>query len=195
MATIVLHGWLGDKYQRKVKISAPTGRKCMQAMLGQWEGFQRDLTDNFFRIRIAGKDIKTENEIEQCRSIAGPIGKDEVMHIVPVAQGAGNGGGLFMVVAGVVAVAAAFWTGGASIAAWGALQAGLAVSGAMMVLGGVASMMVKTPGATKPKTVSNSKNTSFSNVENMMGQGNPVPLCYGENLIGSMVASQQIETL
>lgn len=194
MAIIVLHGWLGEKYQKRIKVVFPTGQKIMQALLSQFGGFQKDLSENNFRIRIAGKDIKSAEEIEQCRSIAGPIGLNEVMHIIPVEQGAGGGGGVFMVIAGVVAIAAAFFTGGASLAAWGALQAGLAVAGAMMIIGGVAAMMVKTPKATAAKTSQASNNTGFSSVDNMMGQGNPIPLCYGENKIGSMVASQQIET-
>ena len=65
----------------------------------------------------------------------------------------------------------------------------------MMLISGASMLMTKLPTATTPKSAATSKNSSFSSVDNMTGNGQCIPLLYGECLIGSMVASQQIETL
>ncbi len=202
MAIIYLHGELKDKYGDKFTCKVPTGSKALQLLLCQIKGLHEDLKNGFFTFKVCGKTVsgKTEDDAigAAFKSLSGPVGMDEEIHITPAVQGSGSNGGIFMVVAGIVAVAAAFFTGGASIAAWSAATAAMAASGAMMVLGGVSMMLTKMPAATPPKSDNNSneqKSTGFNSVENMAGQGQAIALIYGRNKIGSSVVSQQIQTL
>lgn len=50
----------------------------------------------------------------------------------------------------------------------------------------------KTP--TVGQTDNGKQNTYFSSLENMVAQGNPVPVLYGEMKIGSRVISQMMST-
>ncbi|MCH5496481.1 tail assembly protein, partial [Salmonella enterica subsp. diarizonae serovar 16:z10:e,n,x,z15] len=75
-----------------------------------------------------------------------------VIHIVPRMEGAKNGG-TFQIVLGAVAIAASFFTAGASLAAWGAALSAGAISassvlfsvGLSMMVGGVAQMLTPKP--------------------------------------------------
>ena len=65
-----------------------------------------------------------------------------------------------------------------------------------MTLGGVAQMLApkaRTP--TAAQTTDNGKqNTYFSSLDNMVAQGNVLPVLYGEMRVGSRVVSQEIST-
>ncbi len=129
------------------------------------------------------------------------LGEGTVIHIVPRLAGAGKGG--LQIVLGAAAIVGSFFTAGASMALWGsALAAGgfsattmLFSLGASMILGGVAQMLA--PKAKTPDyraTDNGRQNTYFSSLDNMIAQGNPMPVPYGEMLVGSRRISQDIST-
>ncbi|SQX44326.1 tail:host specificity protein [Escherichia coli] len=67
--------------------------------------------------------------------------------------------------------------------------------GASMILGGVAQMLAPKPRTPRTQTTDNGKqNTYFSSLDNMVAQGNPLPVLYGEMRVGSRVVSQEIST-
>lgn len=67
--------------------------------------------------------------------------------------------------------------------------------GASMMLGGVAQMLTPQPKAPSMHSADNGKqNTYFSSLENMVAQGNPVPVPYGEIMTGSRRISQELST-
>lgn len=198
MAIIYLHGEL-KKYGEKFEVFAPTADKCFRLLFAQIKGLRKDIEAGYFKFSFCGKVVegKSENEAggNLINSMRSEIGRYDEIHITPNISGSGSNGGIFQIVAGVVAIAAAFWTGGTSIAAWSAAQVGLAVSGAMMIVSGAVAMSNKIPTATAPKSQESSKNTAFSSIDNMMGNGQVIPVMYGRNFTGSMVVSQQIDTL
>lgn len=64
-----------------------------------------------------------------------------------------------------------------------------------MVLGGVAQMLAPQAKTASSKQTDNGKqNTYFSSLDNMVAQGNALPVLYGEMLVGSRVISQEIST-
>ncbi|OUK83241.1 phage host specificity protein [Escherichia coli] len=68
-------------------------------------------------------------------------------------------------------------------------------AGASMILGGVAQMLApkaRTP--TAASTDNGKQNTYFSSLDNMVAQGNVLPVLYGEMRVGSRVVSQEIST-
>lgn len=198
---IILHGEAGDLFGNEFEFFGKTGDSCLEAFFIQFPHIKEYVFNGFFEFTVMGKLISGKDQDEAgfnlFKSIKERFSKTDEIHIVPSVAGSGKAGmmGAITIIAGVVAVGAAFFTGGASLAAWGALQWSLAASGAMMLLSGAVAMMTKIPSATSPKTAKNAESTSFSSVDNMTGNGQCVPIVYGENLIGSMVVSQQIETL
>lgn len=207
MATIYFHGSIGKKYGKKFNVNMPTGRKVIQILLANFPSLQKELREGWFKFVVAGREIcgNTEDEanFELMRALNGPLGINQEIHITPQPQGSGSGGGIFMVIAGIVAIAAAFFTGGASLAAfaavasWSAATTGLVMFGAAMILGGVAMMLTKMPSTdtTSQRAAKKGDSTGFNSIDNMAGQGQAIALIYGYNRIGSSVVSQQIQTL
>ncbi|CAD7365138.1 putative phage tail component [Escherichia coli] len=67
--------------------------------------------------------------------------------------------------------------------------------GASMTLGGVAQMLAPKARTPRTQTTDNGKqNTYFSSLDNMVAQGNVLPVLYGEMRVGSRVVSQEIST-
>ncbi|HDL3436875.1 TPA: tail assembly protein, partial [Mannheimia haemolytica] len=68
--------------------------------------------------------------------------------------------------------------------------------GASMLLGGVSQMLTKMPKApTMGNETEKESSTAFSNLNNLVAQGKPVPLAYGLIRTGSLVISQGVETM
>ncbi|PHM23690.1 tail assembly protein [Xenorhabdus ehlersii] len=193
MVKLQLGGHL-RRFGRRYELEVRDAAEAVRCLCYQLKGFQKALSDGLIRVRIAGRDM-TENSIPV--GMNHPLNDGDTVTIVPVVGGAG-GNGVGMAILGVVAVAAAFYTGGASIAAWagtsGAVATGLAVAGVALISAGLASMLTKMP---QPPEMGSSKsdgNQYFNSLENRIGQGYPVPIAYGELVVGSNVISQGLET-
>ncbi|WP_250204118.1 tail assembly protein [Escherichia coli] len=178
-----------------------TGAEAIRALATQLPAFRQKLSDGWYQVRIAGRDVSTSGLTAQLHETL-PDGA--VIHIVPRVAGA-KSGGVFQIVLGAAAIAGSFFTAGATLAAWGAAigaaigaggMTGILFSlGASMVLGGVAQMLApkaRTP--TAASTDNGKQNTYFSSLDNMVAQGNVLPVLYGEMRVGARVVSQEIST-
>lgn len=185
MAIIKFYGNLkqyGDKY----KINSDTAAEALNCLYAQIKGLKQEIMAGYFRVRINKKDI-TEDTVQF--GLQSTLPQDAVIHVVPIVAGSKNGG-LFQVLAGAVLVvvgAVATYFG----QPWGVA---LIASGVGMMIGGVAQMLTKTPSTDNSSEVTK-KSTSFSSLGNAIAQGAPVPLVYGQMMIGSKVLSQGLETL
>ncbi|MDC9623585.1 tail assembly protein [Xenorhabdus sp. XENO-7] len=193
MVKLQLGGHL-RRFGRRYELEARDAAEAVRCLCYQLKGFQQALSDGLIRVRIAGRDM-TEKSI--------PAGMNHLLNdgdtvtIIPVVGGAG-GNGIGMAILGVVAVAAAFYTGGASMALWGgmsgAVATGLAIAGVALISAGLASMLTKMPKGPEMGSSKTDGNQYFSSLENRIGQGYPVPIAYGEMVVGSNVISQGLET-
>ncbi|EAO5284925.1 tail assembly protein [Salmonella enterica] len=190
MARVCLYGDL-QRFGKRFSLSIKTAAEGVYALAMQIPGFREKMTEGWYQVRIAGEDVSEDTLSTRLHE---PLPPGAVIHIVPRMEGA-KSGGIFQVVLGAVAIAAAFWTGGASMAAWGALSTGLFTAGASMILGGVAQMLTPQPKAPSMHSADNGKqNTYFSSLDNMVAQGNPLPVAYGEVMTGSRRISQELST-
>ncbi|STP46003.1 phage tail assembly protein [Escherichia coli] len=195
-ARICLYGDL-QRFGRRIDLRVKTGAEAIRALATQLPSFRQKLSDGWYQVRIAGQDVSTSGLTAQLHE-ALPDGA--VIHIVPRVAGA-KSGGVFQIVLGAAAIAGSFFTAGATLAAWGtAIGAGgmtgiLFSLGASMVLGGVAQMLAPKARTPRTQTTDNGKqNTYFSSLDNMVAQGNVLPVLYGEMRVGSRVVSQEIST-
>ena len=183
MAKIRLYGDLkqyGDKFDMNIETAA----EGLRGMCCQIKGLQQRIIDGWFRVRINGVDMTNDNLQFGLHS---RLPENAVIHIIPKVAGAKNGG-VFQFIAGAIMVvvgALTSWCGGAALIA----------GGIGLMVGGVAQMLTKTPKTDKLKEGLTNKNTYFSNLDNTIAQGAPVPLIYGRIKIGSKVLSQGLEVL
>ena len=86
---------------------------------------------------------------------------------------------------------------GVGAAIGGALMTKIGLIGGALILGGVAQLLTPTPKVpTGPDTQNDPrKSYSFSGIQNTSRQGVPVPIVYGETIVGSVVISAGIDTV
>ncbi len=186
MARICLYGDL-QRFGRRIDLRVKTGAEAIRALAMQIPVFRQKLSDGWYQVRIAGRDT---GETELSARLNEPLANGAVIHIVPRLAGA-KSGGVFQAVLGAAVMAVAIWMPGVGIMASNLLFS----LGASMVLGGVAQMLAPKARTPRTQTTDNGKqNTYFSSLDNMVAQGNVLPVLYGEMRVGSRVVSQEIST-
>ena len=192
MVKFRLGGYL-RRFGKDFELDVSSAAEGLRGLLLQIPGLRESLGEGRVRIRIGGRE---QTEAGVANGMHSTLCDGHSVVIVPVITGAKNG--LVMGVLGVVAIAAAFWTGGGSIATWagasGIAAGAMGVAGIALVAAGMASMLTKTPtipGVNEAATISNQYTSSL---ENRIGQGIAVPLLYGEMVVGSNVISLGLET-
>ncbi|EDT3088623.1 tail assembly protein [Salmonella enterica subsp. enterica serovar Newport] len=193
VAKICLHGDL-QRFGRRFSLSIKTGAEGVYALAMQIPGFREKMSEGWYQIRIAGEDVSEETLSARLHE---PLSPGAVIHIVPRMEGAKDSG-LFQVIAGAALIVASFIPA-LNVAVWAGMAAtwsSLAFSiGASLMLGGVAQMLTPKPHSPSMHHADNGKqNVYFSSLDNMIAQGNPLPILYGEMLVGSRRISQSLST-
>jgi predicted phage tail protein len=179
---------------RVLEADVATAAEAVRFLLANWPELEAHMNDQHYRVSIGTYDI----DLEELHHPAGAA----PISFVPVVAGAGATG---RIIAGIALIALSF--GIASLAAGAALagslsgfalqavafgtQAGL-LAGIGLVLGGVAQLLTPTPKISKDEGDPR-KSFSFSGIQNTNRAGVPVPVVYGETLVGSVVISAGID--
>lgn len=181
---IKLYGILAKKFGKEFHLAVDNTREAMRALCVQVPGFEHFMLHAHeqgleFAV-FQDKQNISETELDMSTSA-------KVIKVVPKVKGAG---GAVQTILGAVMIAAAFITGGTSIAAWGALQGALFGAGVGMMVGGVAQMLMPKVETTKNQNEDGNKaNFGFGGAVTTIAQGNPVPVLYGQREIGGFIAS------
>lgn len=169
--------------QRILEADVATAAEAVRFLLANWPEVERHMAQHSYRVQVDRDDLPVDTEPEQLHY---PVGQSEIK-IIPVVAGAGAAG---RIIAGVALVAASFLIpGSAAIIGIGlkSLTAGIGLS---LALGGVAQLLTPVPKLGKEDSASDPrKSFSFSGIQNTSRQGVPVPIIYGETLVGSVVIS------
>lgn len=198
MITLHLYGILKDKFGAEFELEARSPIEAVRILEANFPGrFLKEFsTGSFYVLRGSDLDNATE-DTEQTLEFE----MNEDVHIVPEVCGAG---GFFKAILGAVivvaAVVAAIPSGGTSLAGLGAAMSAtafagisygtIAMFGASLLLGGIAEMLTPTPelsGGGTPASVDPKASFIFNGAENIVAQGVPVPVIYGEVETGSVV--------
>ncbi|ENU7738187.1 tail assembly protein [Salmonella enterica] len=178
MATLCLYGDL-QRFGKRFDLSIKTAAEGLHALYLQMPGLRQKIQEGWYQVRIAGKDVTPDDVTARLHE---ELPSGAVIHIVPRMEGAKNGG-IFQVIAGAILLVASIWV------------PALAPAGISLMAGGVIQMLTPTPKAPTSGHADNGKaSVYFSSVDNMIAQGNPVPIPYGEIMCGSRVISQEITT-
>jgi len=182
MKTIKVYGQLAKKLgQRVFHAEVESAAEAVRFLISNFPCLERHMADQHYRVST-GKHILTEHELHY------PAGDTEVISLTPVIAGSGAVG---RIIAGVLLIAVSFFIPG--LALFGlALSPVLLGIGASLVLGGVAQLLSPVPNANlnlggekDPKTQS----YSFSGIQNTSRSGLPIPIIYGEVVVGSITIS------
>ena len=172
---------------RVLEADVATAAEAVRFLLANWPELEAHMSDQYYRVTVGTYDI----DLEELHHPAGAA----PITFVPVVAGAGAAG---RIIAGIALVALSFLIIPLGIAAAGAgIATAVGLAGASLLLGGIAQLLTPTP---KVKLGADNqddprKSYSFSGVQNTSRAGTPVPIVYGETLVGSVVISAGIDTV
>lgn len=193
--------------QRRFFAEVSSAGEAVRMLLANFPGLEQHMADWHYKIVV-------DNYAADLDEVHNPV--SGTIQIIPVVAGAGFWSTLGKIVAGVALVAVAIVNpfGAAAIGTLG-LTAPLAVStvvgviGASLILGGVSQLLSPTPqiGVLGPassfapiKTTEGSQldpqgqdSYSFSGIQNTSRQATPIPIAYGETVVGSVTISAGLD--
>jgi predicted phage tail protein len=168
--------------KRVLRAEVASAAEAVRFLVANFPEVERHMADQHYRVSVADYDLSLEE-------LHDPAGQQDIK-IVPVVAGAGAVG---RIIAGVALLAVGLFVPGI-----GALGVQLLVGvGASLVLGGVAQLLTPTPKVPTGGDTDQDprKSYSFSGIQNTSRQGLPVPVVYGETIVGSVVISAGIDTV
>jgi predicted phage tail protein len=174
---------------RVLEADVASAAEAVRFLVANWPEVERHMADQHYRVSVGTYDI----DLEELHHPAGAA----PISFVPVVAGAGAAGRIIVGVL-LVAVAIAFpliGVGAAAIAAGttvGAVSASIALTGLSLIIGGISQLLTPTPKISKDEGDPR-KSFSFSGIQNTNRAGVPVPVVYGETLVGSVVISAGID--
>lgn len=191
LTTIRLYGALGARFGRVHKLAVQTSAEAVKALCINFDG----LEDYLMNAKKNGMTFavfrgKRNIGVQDLQELAG---KSDI-RIAPVMEGAKKAGmfqtilGAVMVVAGIIVGVATGWTGVGLT-----FGAGLIMSGASMMAGGIYQMLSPQPkGLQGRDDPDNKPSYAFGGSVNTLAMGNPVAPLWGEREIGGAIISAGI---
>ncbi len=204
MRTIHLYGKLKKQFGAKHRFDVATASEALRALNCAFPGeFVGALQSGSFKLvrgaKATGQNISDLNLVNELR-----LGLAD-LHLIPVAEGAGNTKGVAKTVLGVALIGGAIFMSGGTLAAPLSMMGGTAFGGTVLgasfavtwgnialvglglTLMGVSSLLAK-PEAT-PIDSEADKSKTISGAGGNGGQGDAIQLIYGETLVGGVVVS------
>lgn len=178
--------------KRVLEADVASAAEAVRFLVTNWPALEKHMVDQHYRVSVGNYDL-TVDELHN------PAGAQEIK-IVPVVTGAGAAG---RIIAGVALVAFSLLFAPGAALAGGLLTLGpTAVSigvgiGVSLAIGGVAQLLTPVPQVPQGSNTDQDprKSYSFSGIQQTSRQGVPVPIVYGETLVGSVVISASIDTV
>lgn len=183
MRTIRVYGKLAQELgQRVFQAEIETAAEAVRFLIANFPHIEGHMAEQSYRVRV-GRHVIDEDELHH------PAGNNEAISITPVIAGRGAVG---RIIVGALLIVASFLIPG--VALFGIALAPIAFGiGVSLVLGGVAQLLSPMPGTgmdeKDPKGVDS---YSFSGIQNTSRSGLPIPIIYGETVVGSITVSAGI---
>lgn len=187
MRTIRIYGPLAKFLgKRKFIADVSTAAEAIRFLCVNFAGIDAHMADRHYRVSVGNYDLESDE-------LHHPVGEQEIK-IIPVITGAGGSFGKILL--GVALIALSFAIPGSWAIAGVALKGVVFSIGASMTLGGVAQLLMPVPkmsGLDQQMAGDPKASYSFSGVQQTSRQGVPIPICYGQVLVGSIVVSSGID--
>jgi len=218
LKTVTLYGELAERYGKNWNLDINSPSEAVRALCANNPTF-KDFVGSSQDRGVGYKVMVGKTYIEKHEEVYNPSGKQEIK-IIPVVLGAKKSG-VGTILMGVALIASGGWlasaatqmaasgalgaaaagggavTGGAMASGLAGLNAASAIGtmvqgvamkfGAAMILGGIGQLLAPTP-----TEVKDDENYAFNGAANTARQGVPVPICYGQLMVGGAVISSGI---
>lgn len=183
MITVDFTGVIGEKFGTGYTLDVSSPRDAIRALSLMIDGLDNYIRHNDFYVWIDDRNIGEYDVGFDYGDCTVKVG----LHV----SGAGGGGGIFAVIAGIALIVVgvffpAVLPAGAQMLAIG-LGAGIAAVGASMLL-------MPKANAVAADQDGNKASYGFNNTVTTVAQGNNVPVLYGKGLVGGFVISYRITT-
>lgn len=200
LRTIRIYGSLAKFLKRRsFKADVATAAEAVKFLLANFPQLERHMAEQHYEVKVGDHPLMLGEDPSELHL---PTGKREAISIIPVVAGAGATG---KIIAGVALVALSLlFAPGAALAGGLFTLGSQAVSigvgiGVSLAIGGVAQLLTPTPQLQLKTKGQDSeadprKSYSFSGIQNVSRQGLPVPIVYGETMVGSIVISAGVST-
>lgn len=195
MKEIRLYGHLGEKFGKSHRLDVGSPAEAARALCAVLPGFTEEFLgeDGMAAYRVyAGGHTATEETAELPHSAP-------VIRFVPIVEGSGGGFGKILL-GGALLFGMTMFPGFAG-PEFGLLGQTFTMGGIMksigmsLILGGLSQLLFKPPSPPKAAVAPERKPSYlFDGAVNNTGQGAPIPIAYGEILVGSQVISTGLST-
>ena len=166
---------------RVLEADVATAAEAVRFLLANWPELEAHMSDQHYRVSIGTYDLALEE-------LHDPAGAAPIS-FVPVIAGAGAVG---RIIVGIALVAFSLLLPGVGAVIGGALMTKIGLLGGALILTGIAELLTPTPTISQDEGDPR-KSFSFSGIQNTSRAGVPVPVVYGETLVGSLVISAGID--
>lgn len=185
MREIRIYGALAKFLKRRVfRAEVASAAEAVRFLVANFPAVEQHMAERHYRVSLGERDL-------ELKEIHDPAGQ-QVIKIVPVVAGAGA---TARIIVGALLVVASIAIPGLGLGLAGSVVTAVGLFGGSLVLGGIAQLLTPTPttatGVDSPNDPR--KNYSFSSIQNTSRQGTPVPVIYGETIVGSVVISAGID--
>lgn len=182
---IFLYGKLKE-FGKSFKFEAFSTADALQLLLTQKPDLMRAINSGKFTVKVGKSDLD-EAELHRL------VNADESLHILPVVAGRK---GIGKIVIGAALIGAAFWTGGASMAAWGFGSSMMFSAGMGLVLYGASSFFFKPPTIdTNSQDRDQQRSAHFNSLGNNIANDTIYPFGYGTFYCGSARVSEGVVSM
>jgi predicted phage tail protein len=193
--TIYLYGELAKKFTDKLTVEADSIYKVISALRANFQGFEAYMLEYTPGFHVRTGDIYRSED-----TIGEPLGNNDI-HLIPATSGSsGKAGALFAIIIGIVLL---FVPGAQGLGAY-AITGGITGAAATiitsfamgLIFAGISALLFAPPKSDGPNENGDNKpNSYFNGPVNTIAQGHPVPVGYGELIIGSAVISAGLESV
>jgi len=191
--------------QRVFEADVASAAEAVRFLVANFPKLESHMSDQYYKVKV-DKVALSKDELHY------PVGQEDIK-IVPVIAGAGGGGSKILIGAALIGLSfvslgagtafagmanSALFAGASATAAGAGIGSTiLATVGLSLVLGGVSELISPVPQIPQgPDTNQDPRKTfSFSGIQQTSRQGVPVPIVYGETIVGSVVVSAKIDTV
>lgn len=188
MKSFHLYGSLEKEFGGPFNVDVVTPAEAIRALCVQLPGFEAAIRKGNWRV-IRGA-LDAEDDVDE-EGLQLSLGHQDELHLIPMIEGANSG--VAQILVGVVMIAAAFFSGGGSLAAMGPMAVMMGAAGVGLAVGGIITLTTRVPGATDSASGNEKSDDKasflFDGPTNQSTQGVAVPRGYGRMKVGSIVVS------
>lgn len=190
LQTVRLYGELGNRYGRVHHIAVSSAHEAIRALGTMFPDFDNYMINS--ADRNVGYSVFYGKQNLDRKQLMNPCDGEDI-RIAPMVLGSKNGG-VFNIILGVILIVVGTFVSVASFGGAAPLGAAMINVGWGLVIGGVVQLLTPTPkGRSTKDKAENLPSYAFSGAVNTQAQGNPVPVLYGELIVGSAVINASID--